>query len=93
MIRGKIIMLPFCLELDGYTVIGAFNLSLDDWPSVIFDLDEERLPARIEELSPEGLWREAESVKCSVSGSGLRVVVSKPLEVMSMTILTLWWKE
>ncbi|MFA6664974.1 MAG: hypothetical protein WCT06_00210 [Armatimonadota bacterium] len=86
-------MLPFCLELDGYTVIGAFNLSLDDWPSVIFDLDEERLPAGIEELSPQGTWREVESVKCSVSGSGLRVAMSKPLEVMSMTILTLWWKE
>jgi hypothetical protein len=92
-VDGGVYPLPFRLEFGGYTVIGAFNLSLDDWPSVTFNLEGEKLPAKVEELSPDGEWREAESVECSAFAGRLKVVMSKALGAMSMTILTLRWKE
>jgi hypothetical protein len=91
-VDGGVYPLPFRQEFDGYTVIGAFNLSLDDWPYVKFNLDIDKLPAKVEGLSPEGEWREAQEVACSLSESGLKVVMSKPLGLMSMTILTLRWE-
>ena len=46
-------------------MLGLFNLSLDDWPGVVFDLDADagRGVKRIQRLDAQGRWRTDPAIK------------------------------
>ena len=91
-VSGGVYPLPFVVDHEDYSIVGAFNLSLDEWPNVIFDMPGNKTPSRIEAISEDGSWKEDSSISWSASGDGLRIDMSRPLGAMSLTVLTVWWK-
>jgi hypothetical protein len=82
--------LPVRIDKDGRIILSAFNLTLDAWPSVAFDLTTDRkLAGRVEVLQDDGTWREDKSVTVSRSGDRVHVEVSKPINSVSLVVLSL----
>lgn len=92
-VSGGAYPLPFLADFDDRTVIGVFNLSLDEWPRLNVHMSTGRsLPHRIESLSEDGIWREEASATCTaLRDEGMSVDLCKPLSPLSLAVLTLWW--
>lgn len=78
------------IDKDGRIVLGVFNLTLDDWPSVTFDLTPGReITGRVEVLQEDGTWREDESFIVSQSGNRVQIERSTPVDALSLIVLSL----
>jgi len=62
LVRGGVYPLTFRKDLEGSTLLGLFNLSLDPWPEVEFTLADRREVAGLEVLSPKGRWERSRKV-------------------------------
>ena len=92
LVRGGAYPLPFRADHDGYSVIGAFNLSLDDYPRISFDMDTAgHTPHRIESIADDGAWRDEQAAVWTPTANGISVQVNKPIPALSLVALTLWW--
>ncbi len=74
------------------TVLGVFNLTLDDWPGVKFDLDAMRAVADIKVLNRSGRWRVAKAATWRKSKGRLIVHYAMPVSHVTPLVLLLTWK-
>ncbi len=77
---GGVFPLAFRKDCDNNeTLLGLFNLSLDAWPFVEFDLTDSRKPAKLELLTPAGKWTTSKSLH--VSKKGKTIIVHADVDV------------
>jgi hypothetical protein len=89
-VSGGAYPLPFRLDGPNQSVIGAFNLSLDDWPSVKFTLPGvTKIPNKIESIDSKGNWNVEARAECSITKSGLTIELHRPLRALALTALTI----
>ncbi len=81
--------LAFRKECESYTLVGFFNLSLDPWIGVRFDLGEMAMPARCERLDTEGIWRSVDP-DLQITGDGLTLLWPEPVPFDEPLFLTFW---
>ncbi len=55
--NGGVYPLAFRKDCDGFCLLGLFNLTLDAWPEVEFELAGVREIEKLELLSENGRWR------------------------------------
>lgn len=83
--------LPFRIDKDSYTVVGAFNLSLDDWAVAKYDADcVGRTPKAVEILQENGSWATSDKIswKCE---NGRIIIECKSLQHLSVQLITIRW--
>ena len=83
--------LSFRKDCDGKTILGAFNLSLDPWPEITFDLASSRRPSSIQRLTPAGRWRACPGADVRLAKQRLRVRYAQPLPHDQPLFLLLHW--
>jgi len=91
-VSGGAYPLPFRIDHGDYSVVGAFNLTLDDWPKVSFRLYAGgKMPSRIEYLDVVGVWREEQMATCRIEHDALEVELQKEFASHSIVALTIQW--
>ena len=91
-VNGGVFPLAFRMDFGDRSVVGAFNLSLDDWPSASFDLQAgRRRPRRVEWMDAKGSWGAASPVSSEVGSGRVRLNVGHRIPAMSVAALTVWW--
>lgn len=73
------------------TVLGFFNLSLDPWPAVEFEIQEERDPSSIRKLGMDGAWSECEGLEVTREGERLLLRYARPVPHGEPLFLRLVW--
>ena len=84
--------LAFRKDCGNQTVLGLFNLTLDDWPRVAFDLDASRAIGRVRMLGPTGRWRTAKAAAARLSKRRLFVDYLAPVSHRLPLVLRLDWR-
>jgi hypothetical protein len=82
--------LPVLRRFPDHTLLGAFNLTLDPWPAVTFDLAETRAPAAIQRLQADGSWTDAD-VAVARDGGRLRITVTGEVDYRRPLFLDVRW--
>ena len=91
-VSGGAYPLPFCTDQEGYSVVGVINLSLDDWPDIIFDLHTGgRTIKRIERIDYDGFWRKETDCKVDTDGNRVRIKPRSTPPALGIEALTIWW--
>ena len=90
LVNGGVYPLACRKDCGGTTLLGLFNLTLDDWPHVEFELADDREPARVEVLSPEGEWRKAQ-IGIDTAGPTVRFRVGAPVPHSQPLFLNVLW--
>ncbi|MCL4553419.1 MAG: hypothetical protein M1305_07735, partial [Candidatus Marsarchaeota archaeon] len=91
-VNGGVYPLPFRIDQEGYTVVGAFNLSMDDWPKVSFRLHSGgRKPSRIECIDPDGVWREERTATWRIEQDIVEVELRKAFPAHFIAALIIRW--
>lgn len=57
LVRGGVSPLAFRKDCGNQTLLGFFNLTLDPWPFVEFELKDQRWVEEVKLLSPSGVWK------------------------------------
>jgi len=91
MVRGGVYPLAFRKDCGAFSVLGLFNLTLDPWEYVEFDLFDKRRPERIEALTPKGQWRKSEAVTVRKQSGRHCIVFGKPVAFDEPLFLTVHW--
>ena len=93
-VKGGAWALPIMQDKDSYSVVGTFNLTLDEWAEAEFNLFVgDRTPKKVEILRENGRWTEAENIQRSpVRDSRVTIKLNQALQPVSFTALTVWWK-
>lgn len=90
---GGVFPLAFRKDCAGETLLGLFNLSLDAWPSVEFELSDPRKPARLELLSPSGKWSESKSLTATKNGRQIAVRCDQAIPYDQPLFINVTWKK
>ena len=65
LVRGGVFPLALRKDMEGSTLLGHFNLSLDPWPEVEFVLADRREVAGLEVLTQKGKWEKSRKVSAA----------------------------
>ena len=85
--------LPVLRDFDNYTIAAAYNLSLDSWENVQFNLySGGRSAERIEILNEEGVWIAAEP-EIHKEREKLIITINKPVPSLMPVILYIRWSD
>ncbi len=79
-------------DATGETLLGFFNLTLDAWDEVTFDLFDEREPARLERLSRRGRWKETSKLSAQRREGRLRVTHQAKATHAAPLFVAVAWK-
>lgn len=77
---------------DGRALLGLFNLTLDPWPEVEFELAARREPAAIEVLTPEGRWERTRRAVAQKKGRRVLLKYRQAVPFDEPLFLTVSWK-
>ena len=77
---------------DGRALLGLFNLTLDPWADVEFELVSRRQPGRIEVLTPAGKWETTRRAKAEKRGGRVLVTWRGDVPFDQPLFLTVTWK-
>jgi len=94
MVRGDGVY-PLALRKDlddGRTLLGLFNLTLDPWTEVEFELAERRVPGAIEVLTPNGRGERARKTRVEKKGGRVLVTWNEAVPFDQPLFLTVSWK-
>jgi hypothetical protein len=86
---------PLALRKDcdnNQTLLGLFNLSLDPWGFVEFELTDPRRPGKLQLLSPAGKWGASKSVKATKKGKKITVRCDKTIPYDQPLFINVAWK-
>jgi hypothetical protein len=83
--------LAFRKDFEESTVLGFFNLSLDPWPEVRFELNSVRDPVSIQKLGSDGVMRDCESIGLTRAGEQLSVEYSESVAHGEPLFLSMKW--
>lgn len=93
-VSGGAYPLPFRIDHDDYTVVGAFNLTLDDWPYAEIELSSDgRKISSVEILNANGAWQVGISVSVATEIARVRVMLNRPVNMLSLVAMTVWWND
>lgn len=81
--------LAFCKRCSNHTVIGAFNLNLDDWHESKFSIVWNKTMPRIAQLQPDGTWHYIPELNAVIEDKKLTVTVKKTVDFKFPLILRL----
>jgi hypothetical protein len=83
--------LSFRIDQDDSIIIGAFNLTLDDWPGASFTLSslDKELAGKIEMLDSDGVWKSDPSASIVKTGSSVRVELTRAVDALSLVVLSI----
>ncbi|MBE6389022.1 MAG: hypothetical protein E7043_02490 [Lentisphaerae bacterium] len=84
--------LAFRKECSGHTVIGAFNLNLDDWFESRFSMSWDNGMPRISVLGADGKWLPEPALNAGIDGKKLTVTMQKKVDFKFPLILRLEYK-
>ena len=89
-VHGGPYPLPFRLDFNDRIVVGAFNLTLDSWPCVTFDVrGRHKLPVRVERLDDGGTWCREQMASVLEITNGFRVDLQRQIEPASPVVLSI----
>lgn len=92
-VSGGAYPLPFRIDQDGYSVVGAFNLSQDAWPRISFDVYTGGRKIRsIECIEPDGVWSKKTECRIEYDGGRARIVPRRYLPPTGTIVLTIRWQ-
>jgi hypothetical protein len=91
LVRGGVYPLALRKDIGTRTLLGLFNLSLDPWPFVEFDLADARRARRIERLTPSGRWVRAPAVTVRYAGGRVAVRCADAVAFDAPLFLTVEW--
>ncbi|MBN1943905.1 MAG: hypothetical protein JW849_11480 [Phycisphaerae bacterium] len=89
---GGVYPLAFRKDCDGETLLGLFNLSLDPWPSVEYELTDTRKPLRLELLSPSGKWGASKLLRATKKGKQVVVRCKTTVPFDQPLFIRVIWK-
>jgi len=92
LVRGGVYPLAFRKDCADYSVVGAFNLSLDPWPSIEFELADARRIEKLEVLSPSGIWRKSKVVSSRASKGMVTLEYAREVPFDRPVMITIHWK-
>jgi len=81
--------LPILRRFPGHTIVGAFNLTIDPWSRVTFNLTGPA-PARVDRLTPAGEWVAAEVV-VAAEGKHCSITLETSVSVERPLVLDIAW--
>jgi len=85
--------LGFRKDTGDSSVLGMFNLSLDPWKRVIFDISSNRSIERLEILKENGAWTDGGSLlSAEKKAGGYRITYSRKVLNGMPLFITAWWK-
>lgn len=84
--------LAFRKDTDKKTVLGFFNLSLDAWTYVEFELSDERKIAYMETLSNTGTWERDNSLAVETQDASIFMRTHKPITYNEPLFVVIHWK-
>jgi len=83
--------LAFRKDCDGQSVLGFFNLTLDDWPHVVFDIDAARGIDSIKVLGATGRWRADKATTVKKANGRLTIRHDSPVSHRLPLIMLVKW--
>ena len=86
---GGVYPLAFRKDCGHRTLLGLFNLTLDPWTSVEFEIATRRKPKGIEILMPSGRWAKNRAVSWEKVGDRVFVRYAKPVPFDAPLFMTL----
>lgn len=96
--RGNIAMevesgpypLSLRIDKDDEIILAAFNLTLDDWPKMAFNLSTDRkINGHVQILQEDGTWKSEETTTITQSDGKVRVELNKPIKAVSLVVVAL----
>jgi len=78
-------------ESAGRTLLGLFNLTLDPWPWVEFELADTRSVARLERLTPQGQWVTDENLSAVEAPGGWSIRYEGAVPYDGPLMVTVTW--
>jgi hypothetical protein len=93
LVRGGVYPLAFRKDLPNATLLGLFNLSLDAWENVVFELSDSREIRQIEQLTSAGKWIQAKDVSPERADATHFLKVNRAVPFNQPLFLTIFWKK
>jgi len=90
--RGGVYPLAFRKDCEDQTLLGLFNLTLDPWPHVEFELADGRRVDKLELLSPGGRWQQSRHLAASCKGGKITIRCDRPVLCDAPLMVTVRWK-
>jgi hypothetical protein len=85
--------LAFRKDLADESIVGMFNLTLDEWPGATFTLGDNRTVAGVKVLEKDGQWHSNRQISVSTAGDGrITIRCDKPIPYLHPLILRVGWK-
>lgn len=93
-VRGGAWALPIRQDSDYFSVVGTFNLTLDEWAAAEFDLFVgSRAVEKVEILREDGRWIKTDDIELLSERDGrMTIKLNQSLPPVSFTAITVWWK-
>jgi len=92
LVRGGVYPLALRKDVEGSTLLGLFNLSLDPWPEVEFVLADRREVASLEVLTQKGKWEKSRKVSAEKKGGRVAVRYRGAVSHDEPFFVTVNWK-
>ena len=89
---GGVYPLCFRKDIDGRTILGLFNLTLDPWDSVTFELSEARPVEKLETLAPNGRWARNKALSVSRRRGSQFITYDGPVPFDQPLFVTVYWR-
>ena len=90
--RGGVYPLAFRKDCEDQTLLGLFNLTLDPWPHVEFELADRRKVKKLELLSPGGRWQQSRHLSASSRGGKVTVRYDRSVPCDAPLMVTINWE-
>lgn len=92
LVRGGVYPLTFRKDLAGVTLLGLFNLALDAWENVTFELSDSRKIRQIEKLTPDGRWVAATDVSSERTETTFLIKAEQAVPFSQPLFLSIYWE-
>lgn len=92
LVRGDgVYPLAFRKDIEDRTLVGMFNLTLDPWPSVEFELADSRKPVKVELLKKTGRWKPDKAITIAMTRGRVTLRYEKPVACDEPVFMALTW--
>ena len=91
-VQGGVYPLALRKDCEEFTLLGLFNLTLDRWPYVKFEFQDERVIDKMEILTQAGQWEQSEKLSRELSNGRICVRYNDSVQNSQPLFVTVWWK-
>jgi len=93
LVRGGVFPLAFRKDLANETLLGLFNLSLDAWENVVFELSDSRKIRQIGQLTPDGAWIQASDIALEQTETTYLIKADQAVPCSQPLFLSVYWEK